>query len=216
MDSWKWPTLGTSKHTFGGCPASHECSYLLYRTISNTPLFTVSQCVGAISVAEFLEFDKLRAYAVAQLEGALHRLDPISCIEIATEYHNRAWLMEGLSRLCLRDEPLSFSEALRVPQTFAIAIVAIREELIWFRNQLDLKFVLPYIEEPPLETAMWNRALGLVEGNPVFTSMDVKSPESQREPKCLPCKRRYCSIEYRPAMYTTYLVSTTINRRSVG
>ncbi|KAG8915784.1 hypothetical protein FRC01_003507, partial [Tulasnella sp. 417] len=158
------------------------------RAVSNPSSFTVRQCADAISVAELLEFDKLRAYAMDQLEKALQLLDPFSCIELAMEYRNRAWLLEGLSRLCLRDEPLSFSEASRVPTGFVIAIVAI---------------------QPPLETAMWNRAQSLVENDPVFESMprDVEAMEKQHERKCTPCKQKHSSLEYRPAVYATYLVA---------
>ncbi|KIO16657.1 hypothetical protein M407DRAFT_12705 [Tulasnella calospora MUT 4182] len=99
------------------------------RIISGFPSYTLRQWAGAISVAEFLHFETIRTYAVEQLENALDRTDPISAIEFAREYPNRTWLLQSLARLCLRSQPLSLPEALRISTPFAIAVAAIREEI---------------------------------------------------------------------------------------
>ncbi|KIO31208.1 hypothetical protein M407DRAFT_5209 [Tulasnella calospora MUT 4182] len=99
------------------------------RIISGSPSYTLRRWAGAISVAEFLHFETIRTYAVEQLENALDRTDPISAIEFAKEYPNRTWLLQSLARLCLRSQPLSLPEALRISTPFAIAVAAIREEI---------------------------------------------------------------------------------------
>ncbi|KAG9012618.1 hypothetical protein FRB90_006582 [Tulasnella sp. 427] len=172
--------------------------------ISDPSLFTVTQWKDAISVAELLQLDALRIYATRGMVKAMDRLDAVAGIQTATKYRNKELLHKSISRLSLRKQPLTLSEAMTISLLYAVAVAAIREELIGIRKDLGRK---PNASESSLETAMSSYAQEIVSGCEAFTfSHFDEDPVERREhrPACL----NYSTRDYRPTAYTVYLLAS--------
>ncbi|KAG8995237.1 hypothetical protein FRB90_000223 [Tulasnella sp. 427] len=171
--------------------------------ISDPSLFTVTQWKDAISVAELLQLDALRIYVTRGMVKAMDRLDAVVGVQTAIKYRNKELLHKSISRLSLRKHPLTWDEAIKISVRYAVAVAAIREELIGIRTDLGRK---PNASESSLETAISGRAQEIVAGDKTFTfsHFDEDRVECRdRRPACL----NYSTREYRPTAYTTYLVA---------
>lgn len=113
--------------TLGMAMVMSEVPLIDHNRMHDDRIVAVDDWIALLSITTRLIFPKVRERAIKELTSCLEQINPLDLIALAVKYDVPQWLKPAYHRIVIRQNPIEYNEAEKIPFLVTLMLMRSRE-----------------------------------------------------------------------------------------